>query len=139
MPMLSVYQIRRENLRGLAKQWGGPTSLARKLGHTNGSYLAQLIGPNPSREISEKVAREIEARLKLPVGWMDTEHGVGTPVDDALLTDCVRAVAATLRDAGLRPAPEAYGTLVSLAYDHAKIAGRIDETYIKRLIELMGK
>lgn len=24
------------------KQWGGPTSLAKKLGHSNGSYLAQL-------------------------------------------------------------------------------------------------
>lgn len=30
--MRSTYEQRRENLRHLAKQWGGPTSLAKKLG-----------------------------------------------------------------------------------------------------------
>ena len=31
--MKSVYDVRRENLRQLMKLWGGPTSLAKKLGH----------------------------------------------------------------------------------------------------------
>jgi hypothetical protein len=57
--MLDVYRTRRENLRDLSRSWGGPTSLAKKLGHSNGSYLAQLIGPHPSRDVSEKVARII--------------------------------------------------------------------------------
>jgi hypothetical protein len=55
--MKSTYDIRRENLRTLIKTWGGPTSLAKKLGHANGSYLAQIAGPHPRRDISEKVAR----------------------------------------------------------------------------------
>jgi hypothetical protein len=61
---MDVYRTRRTNLRALAAQWGGPTSLAKKLGHSNGSYLAQLIGPNPSREVSEKTAREIERNMR---------------------------------------------------------------------------
>lgn len=135
--MLTVYALRRENLRTIARQWGGPTSLSRKLGHSNGSYLAQLIGPHPSRDVSEKVAREIEGKLGLPSGWLDAEHEGGTRFDDASLADAVRAVAAALRDASLRPDPDRYATLVSLAYDQFRLTGRLDEAHIKKLISLM--
>lgn len=134
--MKTVYDLRRHNLRALAQQWGGPTSLSRKLGHSNGSYLAQLIGPHPSREISEKVAREIEGRLNLPSGWMDHEHGEARPVDDETLSSCVRAVAATLRDAGHKATPDQLADLAALAYEHAKLTGRVDETFIKRIVRL---
>lgn len=135
--MLTVYALRRENLRIIARQWGGPTSLSRKLGHSNGSYLAQLIGPHPSRDVSEKVAREIEARLGLPSGWLDAEHEGGVRIDDASLADAVRAVAAALRDASLRPDPDRYATLVALVYDQFRLTGRLDEAHIKKLISLM--
>ena len=95
--MRSVYEQRRDNLRELMRSWGGPTSMAKKLGHSNGSYLAQLAGPNPSREVSEKVAREIEGKLGLPLGWMDVEHDRRAPVDDTALAECVR-VLKTSRD-----------------------------------------
>lgn len=135
--MRTVYDIRRENLRTLARQWGGPTSLSRKLGHSNGSYLAQLIGPNPSRDVSEKTARDIENRLQLPTGWMDAEHSDAPRVDDAALSDCVRAVASVLRDVGLRPDPEGYATLVGLVFDRFRLTGRLDEEHTKKLISLM--
>lgn len=135
--MKSVYDTRRDNLRNLITQWGGPTSMAKKLGHSNGSYIAQLAGPNPSREVSEKVARDVEHKLGLPIGWLDQEHpGNGRQVDDATLSDCVRAAAAAIRDAGRKPDPDAYANLVALAYEHAKLTGRIDETFIKRIVEL---
>lgn len=138
--MKSVYTQRRENLRKLQVEWGGPTSMAKKLGHSNGSYLAQLIGPNPSREISEKVAREIEEKLGLPVGWLDQEHnGAGRQIDDETLGICVGAVAAAVRDAGLKVEPKAYGNLVALAYEHTKLTGRVDEPFIQKLIGLMRK
>lgn len=138
--MRSVYDQRRENLRALMTQWGGPTSLAKKLGHSNGSYVAQLVGPNPSREISEKVARDMEAKLGLPLGWLDQEHASnGRPVDDQTLAECVRAVAAAIRDANLRPDPDTYATLVGLAYEHTKLTGRVEEPYIQRLVRLTGK
>jgi len=137
--MNSVYPTRRENLRRLMGEWGGPTSLAKKLGHSNGSYIAQLAGPNPSREVSEKVAREIEKKLQLPAGWMDAKQTLkpGASVDDETLGQCVAAVAGAIRDAGKRPDPEAYGTLVSLVYEHTKLTGRIDEPFILKLIGLI--
>lgn len=137
--MLSVYELRRANLRELAKTWGGPTSLAKKLQHSNGSYLAQLIGPHPSRDVSEKTARDIERKLGLSIGWLDQEHaGKSSPLDDKALGDCVRAIAAALRDAGHTASPVQYGTLVELTYDRWRLVGRLDEAYIKRLMELMG-
>jgi hypothetical protein len=136
--MKSVYVTRRENLRGLMVQWGGPTSLAKKLGHTNGSYVAQLAGPNPSREVSEKVARDMEVKLGLPIGWLDQEHTANVrQVDDETLAACVRAVAAAIRDAGLKPDPDAYANLVGLVYEHSKLTGRVDEPFIQKLIGLI--
>jgi hypothetical protein len=48
----------------------------------------------------------------------------------------VRAVAAAIRDANLKPDPDAYANLVSLAYEHTKLTGRIDEPFIIKLIGL---
>lgn len=135
--MRSIYDLRRDNLRELTRTWGGPTSLAKKLGHANGSYLAQLAGPHPSREISEKVAREFEVKLGLPLGWLDQEHnGAPRALDDAALGECVRAVAAALRDAGCRATPDQMADLASLAYEHTKLVGRVDEPFINRLVRL---
>lgn len=136
--MQSVYDKRRENLRRLITQWGGPTSLAKKLGHSNGSYIAQLAGPRPSREVSEKVAREIEQKLGLPVAWLDQAHPAGgQQLNDEALTECVKAVATVLRDVGLRPDPETYGNLVQLVYDRLKLTGRLDEQHIQKLTALI--
>ena len=137
-PTMDVYRTRRENLRDLARTWGGPTSLAKKLGHSNGSYLAQLIGPNPSREVSEKTAREIEKRLGLPVGWMDQENPASAVPDDSQLAECVRAVATCLRDKGLRPGPDVYSQVVALVYDRLRLTGRVDEPFIQKLVNLIG-
>lgn len=136
--MRTIYDTRRDNLRALIGQWGGPTSLAKKLGHSNGSYIAQLAGPRPSREVSEKVAREIEKVLGLPVAWMDQDHPTGgQQLNDETLTECVKAVATVLRDAGLRPDPQAYATLVQLVYDRVKLTGRLDEHHIQKLTTLL--
>ncbi len=134
--MQSVYDLRRDNLRSLIRQWGGPTSMSKKLGHSNGSYIAQLAGPHPSREISEKVAREIEAKLGLPSNWLDATHGEPRPVDDETLSACVRAVSAALRDAGHRATPDQMADLATLAYEHVKLTGRVDETFITRIVRL---
>lgn len=138
--MKSVYDTRRDNLRKLLTEWGGPTSLSKKLGHTNGSYLAQLAGPHPSREISEKVAREIEGKLSLPANWLDSEHN-GNPrqVDDETLGACVRAVAAAVRDAKIQPSPDTYADLVALVYEHTKLKGRVEESFVNKIVRLIRK
>ena len=136
--MKSVYDTRRDNLRELLKAWGGPTSLAKKLGHANGSYIAQLAGPNPSREVSEKVAREIEQKLGLAVGYLDQTHqrAPGKP-QSGDISACVRAVGSVLRDAGLKADPDRYAMLVQLAYDRLQLTGQLDEQYIKQLVQLV--
>ena len=72
-PMVAVYAARRANLVALANQHGGRKALGELLGYSNGSYISQLIGGR--REVSEPVARKIEATLHLAQDWMDKPHG----------------------------------------------------------------
>lgn len=133
--MKSVYETRRVNLRSIMGEWGGPTSLAKKLGHSNGSYLAQLIGPHPSRDISEKVAREIESKLNLPSNWLDAEHGSTRAVDNDTLVACVRAVSAAAHGKNL--SPDTLAEIVGMCYEQTKLTGRIDEAFINRLLRIV--
>lgn len=71
----AVYAARRANLRVLADRFNGTSQLAAKLGLAHPSYLSQLIGPNPTRDVSERVARRYEARLGLQAGWLDIARG----------------------------------------------------------------
>jgi hypothetical protein len=138
--MQTVYDIRRQNLRRLQREWHGPANLARKLGHANQSYLSQLAGPNPSRDVSEKVARDIEVTLGLPVGWLDQENPDDIALFDAeILNACVRSVAACLRDAGRKPDPDVQANLVGLVYEHARSRGSVDEAYVQKLVQLTGR
>lgn len=67
--------IRRSNLRRLLAQWpGGATALAKKLGHSNPSFISQIAGKNPTRTMSEKMAKDIEAAINLTPGWLDKMH-----------------------------------------------------------------
>lgn len=133
----SVYNIRLSNLRALIRQWETATSLAKKLGHSNPSFVVQLAGPNPRRKISEKVARDIEAKLRLPVGWMDQSHPDNQlQIDDVFLRECVRMVSLCIRDAGLTLNPDVVATLTSLAYEHAKATGEVDKRFVQSLLEL---
>ncbi len=71
----AVFDTRRTNLRLLADTYGGPSLLAAKLQLAHPSYLSQLIGPNPQRNVSERTARTYEERLGLPAGWLDVVRG----------------------------------------------------------------
>ena len=136
--MTTVFDVRRSNLRRLMEQWGGPTSLAAKLGHSNGSYMAQLAGPHPTRDVSEKVARQIELTLGLPGNWMDTKHKAGpTEPDTSVLIDVVAAVQDVLHAEGVKLKKEKFTELVNLAYERATETGTIDNAYVQRLVRLL--
>ena len=66
-------EIRRENARMLAAQYGGLTKLGEKLGRSD-SQISQIIGERPIRGIGGRLARTIEKKLGLPDGWMDVQH-----------------------------------------------------------------
>jgi len=136
--MSSIFEIRRDNLRRLMEQWGGPTSLAKKLKHANGSYIAQLAGPHPTRDVSERVAREIERVLQIPEGWMDKHHtGAPGKPDTGLLIDAVALVRDVLDAEGVAAQRAQVEELVNLVYERATETGEVDAGYLRRLVKLM--
>lgn len=94
-------EIRRANLQRLARQAGGITAVARRVG-TSENYLTQIAGGythgsgNP-RAISDKMADRLEDAHALPRGWMDIPEGA---IDEAtMLADHERELLALLRGA----------------------------------------
>lgn len=136
--MQSAFDIRRTNLRKLMEQWGGPTSLAAKLGHSNGSYMAQLAGPHPTRDVSEKVARDIENKLQLPPGWMDKPHkGVpGQPDTDALI-EVVAMVRDVLDVEDVKASKAKFAEIVNLVYERTQETNADERAFARRLIQLL--
>lgn len=136
--MRSVFDIRRDNLRKLMEQWGGPTSLSVKLGHSNGSYVAQLAGPHPSREVSEKVAREIERKLSLPSGWMDRpQKGKPGQPDTETLIEVVALAHDLLDGMAVKIAKDKFTEIVNLVYERTQETGQQQSEYARRLIQLL--
>jgi len=73
--LIKTFETRRDNLRAVVTARGGPTAVAGELGFANASYLSQLVGPAPSRTISERAARSFEQTLGLPLGYLDMVRG----------------------------------------------------------------
>lgn len=109
---MDAKQIRRMNLRVLAEEVGGVTTLAGMTG-TSQSYLSQIIGPTPSREVGEQLARKVEQATGRPYGWMDVSHVTDSrrqnarKVYDALLDLPEEKVDAILALLNLKPATSA--------------------------------
>lgn len=70
---MDINEIRRKKLRNLIEKAKSQTEFAEKIGK-DPSYLSQVAGINPSKNIGTRVARSIEKKLKLPEGWMDQDH-----------------------------------------------------------------
>ena len=122
-------------MRALVRHHEGATSLAKALGYGSPSYVSQLAGPHPIRQITEKVAREIERKLLLPSGWLDKEPvNYSGRVDDDKVQQVVLLVGQLLKDSDTNVSPQQFAGLVALAYER----GDLDETYIRRLICLIN-
>src|SRR5258708_7589976 len=67
---MNVKEIRRNNLRMLARSVGGVTSLAERLSRSQ-SQISHLIGTNPVKNIGDKLAAEVERVFEKPIGWLD--------------------------------------------------------------------
>lgn len=70
---MNVKDIRRHNLRELAAQVGGVTELGRFLKKPQ-SQMSHLIGINPSKNIGDRLAGQIETAFNKPPGWLDKLH-----------------------------------------------------------------
>lgn len=138
---MDLQDRRRASLRLLIKQWGGPTTLAKKLQHKGPSYLSQLVSGN--RPITEKTARGVEDKLGLPGGWMDqdpTERTGQQPrLDTALLSRVLPLVDETLREVRAVPTTDQRSEIIALVYEDAQAKGGIDEGFLRRIVKLMTK
>lgn len=135
MPTDDVFATRRKNLRALIRQHEGATNLAKLLGYSSPSYLSQMVGPRPSRQVTEKVARQIEGRLRMPGGWLDKVHDpYRTKLDESSVNETIVLVGQLLSDAKTKTTPRQFAELVALAQER----GGLDETYIRRLISLLN-
>ena len=136
--MSNLTQVRRQNLRSLIDEQGGPSALAKKLGHSGPSYLSQLV--NGKSPITEKVVRKIEQQLGLAEGTLDRKPGEGIPfsgADHPLLAASIRAVGEELERAGVEARSKKFSELVAIVYEHAVKTGSIDPAYVQRLIRLL--
>lgn len=128
---------RRQNLRLLAAQWGGPTGLAKKLGLSGPSYLSQLT--RGTRPITEKTVRKLEKQLGLPAGWLDGVHEQKeqpAAIDEQLMRRVVLMVGAVLEGLGVNPGAAKFADLVELVYEDAVSKKTVDEDFIRRLSKL---
>lgn len=131
-----VFLIRRRNLRSLVTQYEGATNLAHRLGYTSPSYISQMIGPHPTRQITEKVARQVEDKLTLPLGWLDKPHKeLGGPVDEHRVGETIVLVGQVLEDMKVSTSPRQFAELVALVHER----GGMDEGYLRRLITLISR
>jgi len=111
-PLVSTNEIRVENLRRLIRDSGGPSALAKRLGYSNASFLVQMAGPSPIRQVTEKTARNIESKLGLEPGALDS--GIQRP-DVALTVDVIRLVGRVLEEEGVALPPVRFAELVAFA------------------------
>lgn len=134
-----VYGVRRDKLRSLIEEWGGPKPLSKKLGYKNASFLVQMAGPNPTRDVTERTARSIEQKLELPRGWMDKDEGPSTPatVDTNLVGAVIRAIGQEADDLGVKLSHSKLADVVLLVYSDAEVTGRIRLEFVKQVLKLM--
>lgn len=142
---MDLNEIRKANLRKLAKEMGG-SELSRKLGYRQPSFITQMAGPNATRSMTEKSARRFEQDLGLAPGWFDTLHepaeqAVSVPAPPSstdMLVDVIRLVGTVLQAESLDVGPAKFADLVALAVvDNAEHGGAPREAHIKSLVRLM--
>lgn len=91
-------EIRLGNLRWLVAREGSAAALGRKLDRSD-SQMSQLLKERPDgsrKGIGDRLARDIERKLSLPRGWMDTpQWDIDTERESVHITKAVPVVGST--------------------------------------------
>lgn len=141
--MSELTDRRRDTLRLIVEKRGGVSKVSKMLGYTNPSFMSQMIGPNPTREITEKTARKFEEKLGLEHGTLDGEAAAPAPAapsDDAtaLVASVIRMVGMTLEAEGVAADPDKFADVVALAYlDSVDHGGTPRESHVRQLARLL--
>jgi hypothetical protein len=142
--MSNLTDTRRTNVRALIEQRGGLSKLSRAMGYKNPSFLSQMTGPEPTRDITEKTARKIETILHLPSGSLDADTPAAPPpaqplrsADVELIAAVVRMVGGACEAEGAAPSTIKFAELVALAYSDSVDHGSLREDHVKQLVRLV--
>lgn len=149
---MDITEIRRVNIRTLVEKRGMLSKLSKALGYKNPSFLSQMVGPNPTREVTEKFARRVEEAAGLEPGALDrprdgvpaqapapaAQTPVTAPRTDTLVVDVIRMVGKVCEAEGVAPSPMRFADLVALAYlDSVEHGGQARESHIKAVARLL--
>lgn len=143
----SVY--RRENLRRLIEANGGPSAVAARLGYSNASYVVQMVGPNPTRPVTERTVRKVEEVFRLPVLSLDkpvsiefssSERHLGRSASNMNAEQFVQIINAVVRvcdEDGANLSYRKFADILSLVVlDVDRWQGGIDDSIVKTLVRL---
>lgn len=149
---MDITELRRSKLRHLMKLHG-TGKLANMLGYSQPSFISQMAGPNPTRELTEKTARRFEQQLNLAPGFFDEpfpmveEDDVPAPPapaaqpapgDTALVAEVIRLVGSISAGEAVTLPPMKFADVVALAYvDAAEHGGKPREDHIKQIVRLL--
>jgi len=70
---LMTSEIRLINARGLSVSVGGILAMSKKLEKPQ-AQITHIMGENPTRNIGNKIARQIEEAFSKEEGWLDNIH-----------------------------------------------------------------
>lgn len=149
-----IATIRRDNLRTLCDIHGGGAALARKLGYKTASFMSQMAGPRPTREVTEKSARAIEEALELARGTMDIEGwdptagaapvapaapvGAITPSNTAVITDVIRLIGQVSESENVTVPPLKLPDMVAMTFADAMDRDGVPRaSFVKQLVHLL--
>lgn len=154
---MNISDYRRENFRQFASSNGGPSVVAKRLGYSNASYVVQMIGPNPTRPVTERMARRIEEEFALPEGTMDKPVATiplaaapkaavvapapaevaAAPMTGKQLGELVQLVGRICETEGATLSTPKFADIVALALtDAAEHGGQAREDMVKTLVRL---
>ncbi|MQR02348.1 hypothetical protein [Glaciimonas soli] len=135
-----VVEIRRYHLRHLInRRYKGIVDASKALGYPTASFLVQMLGPHPSKNITSKTARLFEEKLGLDVGTLDEPISGHTapPVDIAQTLELIRLVGRVCEGEAITLAPMKLTDVIALALaDTMEHGGVPREDYIKTLLRL---
>lgn len=162
---MTVNETRRKNLRAIIEKQGGVSKLARLMGYSNPSFLSQMAGPKPTREITEKSARKLESAMGLSAGALDRDETVypggeansippeagaapaparqtpGTAPalqgSAALVAEVVRLVGGACEAERVTPSMSKFADVVALVYQDAMGGSRPTEEKARMLARLL--
>ncbi|AOR64834.1 hypothetical protein [Pectobacterium wasabiae] len=90
--MKDIDEIRRENMRLLEVELGGPAEAASRVGMSPAQFTNLKKGAKDSktgkrRGMRKGTARRLEEAAGKPVGWLDIDHSSPTPNEQSLGVD----------------------------------------------------